>query len=56
MHVVWHQVSFHYLALFLLRQRVENRAQFSADISEDRLTPSFGHEYNVVLAVPPGVG
>ena len=56
MHVVWHQVSFHYLALFLLGQRMENRAQLSADIPKDRFPPSFGHEYHVVLAVPLGVG
>ena len=55
-HVIRHQVSLHDLALLLLRQRVENRAQLSADIPQDRFPPSFGHEYHVVLAVPLGVG
>ena len=56
MHVVRHQVSLHDLAFLLLRQRVENRAQLAADIPKDRFPPSFRHEYNMVLAVPLGVG
>ena len=56
MYVVRHQVSLHDLALLLFRQRVENRAQLSADISKDHFPPPLGHEDNVVLAVPLGVG
>jgi len=56
MHVVWHQVSLHNLALLLFRQRVENWAQLSADIPKDHFPPSLGHEHHVVLAVPLGVG
>src|SRR5215471_8306905 len=55
-HGIRYQVSLHDLELLLLRQRVENRAQLSADIPKDRFPPSFGHEYHVVLAVPLGVG
>jgi hypothetical protein len=55
-HVVWHQVSFHDLALLLLCQRVEHWTQLTPDIPKDGFPPSFGYENNVVLAVPLGVG
>src|SRR5262249_57589041 len=48
--------SMHERALLLLRQRVENRAQLSADIPKDRFPPSFGHEYYVVLCSPTWSG
>jgi hypothetical protein len=56
MHVVGHQVSLHHLAFLLLGQRVEDPTQLAADIPKDRFPPPFGHEYNMVLAVPLGVG
>ena len=55
-HLVRHPVPLHNLAFFLLRQRVEYRTQLSPDIPKNRLPPSLGHEHNVVLAVPLGVG
>src|SRR5262245_42715287 len=55
-YMVRHQVSLHDLAFLLLRQRVEYRAQLAADIPKDRFPPPFRHEYNMVLAVPLGVG
>src|SRR2546425_135346 len=54
--VVRHQIPLHDLAFLLFRQGVKNRAKLSADIPEDDFPPSFGHEYNMVLAVPLGVG
>jgi hypothetical protein len=54
--MVWHQMSLNNLALLLPSQRVENRTQLSADLAEDDLPPSFGHEHNVVLAVPFRMG
>ena len=54
--VVRHEVPLHDLAFLLFRQSVEDRAQLAADIPKDCFPPSFGHEYNVVLAVPLGVG
>ena len=50
-HVVWHQVSLYDLTLLLPSQRVENRTQLSTDLAKDGLSPSFGHEHDVVLAV-----
>src|SRR5262249_60580879 len=41
-HVIRHQVSLHDRALLLLRQSVENRAQWSSDIPKDRFTRCFG--------------
>ena len=55
-HVIHHQMSLHDLAFFLLRQRMKDRTQLTADIPKDGLTPSLGHEYHMVLAVPFGVG
>ena len=55
-HVVWHPVPFHDLAFLLFRQRMENRPKLAADTSENRFSPPLGHEHNVVLAVPLGVG
>jgi hypothetical protein len=56
MHMVWHQVAFQYLTLFLLRQRVEDCAQLAPDGAEDRFPSSFEHEHYVILAVPFGMG
>jgi hypothetical protein len=35
---------------------MENRAQLAADIPEYGFPPPFGHEYDMVFAVPLGVG
>jgi len=56
MHMVWHQVAFQNLTLFLLRQRVEDRAQLAPDGAEDGFPSPFGHEHYVILAVPFGMG
>jgi hypothetical protein len=53
---VRHQVSFYDLTFLLFRQRVEYRAQLAANIPKDCFPSSFGHEYDMVLAVPLGVG
>ena len=55
-HMVRHQVAFDDLALLLPSQRVENRTQLPTRLAEDRFPPSFGHEHNVVLAVPFQMG
>ena len=55
-HMVRHQVSFDNLALLLPSQRVEDRTQFPTCLAEDRFSPSFGYEHNMVLAVPFGMG
>ena len=53
-HVVRHQVSLHDLAFLLFRQRMENRAQLTADAPENGFTPPFGHEHYVILATWAG--
>src|SRR5258708_5879252 len=55
-HMVWHQVPFDNLALLLPGQRVEDRTQLPTRLAEDRFSPAFGYEHNVVLAVPFGMG
>jgi hypothetical protein len=55
-HVVYHPMTLQDLAFLLFRQRVEDRAQLTPYASADRFAPSFGHEYDRVLAVPLGVG
>ena len=49
MYMVWHQVSFDDLALFLFGQGVENWPQLKTRLAKDGLASSFGHENNVVL-------
>jgi hypothetical protein len=56
MYMVGHEMPFQNLTFLLLRQRVENRAQLPTDLAEDGLAPSFGHEHDVILAVPFGMG
>jgi hypothetical protein len=56
MYMVWHQVSFDDLALFLFGQGVENWPQLKTRLAKDGLASSFGHENNVVLAVPFRMG
>ena len=56
MHMVWHQVSFDYLTLLLSGQRMENRSQMTARLPENYFAPSLGHEHDMVLAVPFGMG
>jgi hypothetical protein len=56
MHVVWHQVPFDDLTLFLPCQFVEDRPQVFADIPKHRLAASFGNEDNMVLAIPFRMG
>jgi len=45
MYMVWHQVSFDDLALFLFGQGVENWPQLKTRLAKDGLASSFGHEY-----------
>src|ERR1700674_365987 len=52
--MVWHQVSLNDLALLLFGQGVEDCAQLPTRLAKDGLPSSFGHEHNVVLAVPFG--
>jgi hypothetical protein len=56
MHVVRHQVPLYDLAFFLLRQGMENRLELPANMPENGFPPPLGHEHNMVLAVPLGVG
>lgn len=46
------QVTLDNLPLLLLSQCMKNRTQLLTSLAEDGLSPSFGHEYYVVLAVP----
>ena len=55
-HMVWHEMPFKNLAFLLPSQRVENLSQLTARLPEDHFPPPFGHEYNMVLAVPLGMG
>ena len=55
-HVVWHQVPLDDLALLLLPQSVENRAQLPSRLPENQLAAPLGYEYDVILAVPLRVG
>ena len=52
MHVIWHQVAFKNVALFLPGQRVEDRTQVPTRLAENRFPASLGYEDHVVLAVP----
>ena len=54
--MVWHQVPLNDLALLLFSQRMENCAQLPTRLAEYHFPPSFGHEHNVVLAVPFSMG
>ena len=56
MHMVRHQMAFDNLAFLLPGQRVEDRAQLPARLPENGLPTPFGHENNVILAVPFGMG
>src|SRR5260221_5095053 len=55
-HMVRHQMPFENLALLLLGQRMENLPQMTARLPEYHFAPSLGHEHNMVLAVPFGMG
>jgi hypothetical protein len=54
--MVWHQVPLDDLTLILFGQGVEDWAQLPPRLAEDCLPSSFGHEHNVVLAVPFRMG
>ncbi len=56
MHMVRHQVSFDNLTLLLPGQRMENRSQMLTRLPENYFAPSLGHENDMVLAVPFGMG
>ena len=56
MHVVRHQMTLDNLAFLLPGQRVEDRTQLPARLAEYGLPTPFGHENNVVLAVPFRMG
>ena len=50
--LVRHQMAFDNLALFLPRQGVEDRTQLPARLAEDGFPTPFGHEHDMILAVP----
>ena len=54
--MVWHPVSLNDLALLLLGQGVEDCAQWPPRLAKDGLPTPFGHEHNVLLAVPFRMG
>jgi hypothetical protein len=56
MHAIRHQVPLDDLTFLLFRQRMQNRAQLTADLPEDSFPPPFRHEDNMLLSVPLGVG
>src|SRR5713101_3205048 len=56
MHMVRHQMSFDNLTLLLPGPRVENRPQMLTRLPENYFAPSLGHENDMVLAVPFGMG
>ena len=43
-HMIHHQMAFHDLAFFLLRQSMENPSQLPPYVPEDHFPPSFGNE------------
>ena len=51
-HVVRHQMALDDLTLFLSRQRVKDHTQLPTRLAEDGFPAAFGHENDVVLAVP----
>jgi hypothetical protein len=55
-HVIRHQVSLNDLALLLPSQRMKDRAQLTTRLAEGGFSSPFGHEYDMVLAVPFGMG
>ena len=54
--MVWHQVPLDDLALLLFSQGMEDCAQLPTRLAKDDLPSSFGHEHNMVLAVPFRMG
>jgi hypothetical protein len=56
MHMVWHQMALDNLAFLLPGQRVEDRTQLPARLTENGLPTPFGHKNYVILAVPFGMG
>ena len=52
MHMVRHQMTLDNLAFLLPGQRVENRTQLTTRLPENSLSPPFGYEHDMVLAVP----
>src|SRR5918995_3459476 len=55
-YMVWHEMPFQNLAFLLPRQRMENLPQMPARLPEDCFPPPLGHEHNMILAVPLGMG
>jgi hypothetical protein len=55
-HMVWHNMPCKNLAFLLPRQRVEDLSQLATRLPEDHFPPPLGHEHNVILAVPFGMG
>ena len=55
-HMVWHQMPLNDLAFLLLGQRVEDRTQLPTSWAKYCLPSPFGHEYDMILAVPFGMG
>ena len=50
--MVWHEVPLNNLALLLFGQGVEDCAQLPPRLAKDGFPSAFGHEHNVILAVP----
>ncbi len=51
-HMVGHQMAFEDLALLLPSQRVKDGTQLTTSLAEDGLPAPFGHENDMILAVP----
>ncbi len=56
MHMVWHQVPFDDAALFLTSKLMKDCAKLLANVPKDCLTATFGNEYEMLLAIPFGMG
>jgi hypothetical protein len=54
--MVWHQVPLDNLTFLLLGEGVENCARLPTLFAKDGFPAPFGHEHNVVLAVPFRMG
>ena len=56
MHMIWHQMTFNDLALFLLRQFMEDLAEMFTNLPIQHLAAIFGDKNNMVFAIPLRMG
>src|SRR5215510_196985 len=56
MHMIQHQMSFNELALFLLRQFMEDLAEMFTNLPIQHLAAIFGDKNNMVFAIPLRMG